>query len=117
MKASERIHPLIDCTNGKLDEALEFAEKRGDKSLLECLDRLNRHDKVSREEYHRNVETSIYPDFVPLSFEFVRKDLDENRIRMNGGIIFHGSHDGFGSGSAPTFSVCLEPTSGWSIHT
>jgi len=36
---------------------------------------------------------------------------------FNGGLIYHGSHDLFGSGSAPAFSVCLTPTSGWSVHT
>ncbi len=35
----------------------------------------------------------------------------------NGGLIYHGPHDGGGNGGAPTFSVCLTPTSGWSIHT
>lgn len=36
---------------------------------------------------------------------------------FNGGLIFHGNHDGFGSGKEPTFSVCLTPTSGWPVHT
>lgn len=36
---------------------------------------------------------------------------------FNGGLIFHGSHDGYGSGSAPSFSCTLTPTDGWSIHT
>jgi hypothetical protein len=34
-----------------------------------------------------------------------------------GGLLFHGPHDGFGSGSGPTFAVSLSPTVGWSIHT
>ena len=36
---------------------------------------------------------------------------------FNGGLIFHGAHDGHGSGAAPTFAVSLTPTTGWSIHT
>jgi hypothetical protein len=36
---------------------------------------------------------------------------------MNGGLIYHGKHDNGGDGGSPTFSVCLEPTNGWSIHT
>lgn len=36
---------------------------------------------------------------------------------FNGGLIFHGNHDGFGNGSAPSFAVTLNPTNGWSIHT
>lgn len=35
----------------------------------------------------------------------------------NGGIIFHGPYDNFGSGGAPTFAVTLTPTHGWSVHT
>lgn len=36
---------------------------------------------------------------------------------FNGGLLHHGPHDGFGSGSGPTFAVTLTPTDGWSIHT
>jgi len=36
---------------------------------------------------------------------------------MHGGLLYHGPHDGFGSGSAPVFAVTLEPCDGWSIHT
>ena len=35
----------------------------------------------------------------------------------NGGLIYHGPHDRGGDGSAPTFSVNLNPHDGWSIHT
>lgn len=45
------------------------------------------------------------------------KDLTDGEFRGNGGIIFHGRHDNGGDGGAPTFSVCMEPTNGWSIHT
>jgi len=36
---------------------------------------------------------------------------------FNGGLIFHGPHDGHGSGAAPALSCCLTPTDGWEIHT
>ena len=39
------------------------------------------------------------------------------KFRMNGGLIYHGAHDGGGDGGAPTFSVNLSPVNGWSIHT
>ena len=39
------------------------------------------------------------------------------RFRMNGGLIYHGTHDNGGDGGAPTFSVNLSPVNGWSIHT
>jgi hypothetical protein len=63
----------------------------------------------------------LFPDFAPLSFFFVmynksKKD-GEYKPYFNGGLIFHGPHDGFGSGSAPTFSVSLNAEHGWSVHT
>ena len=58
----------------------------------------------------RDGKPRLFKDFAPYSFEFSAGGL-------YGGLIFHGSHDGGGNGSAPTFSVCLTPTDGWSIHT
>ena len=62
-------------------------------------------------------EVNLYSDFAPLSlyFEITR----DEKLVLNGGFIFHGPHDGFGNGGAPTFSVCIDPdkTTGWSIHT
>lgn len=107
---------MTDLTQGKLDEALEFAKKIGDTTLQRCLDRL----KTSEEHYildGRPIQTNISTDFAPYSFYFVKCDIATGKVIMNGGIIFHGSHDGYGSGQSPTFSVCLEPTTGWSIHT
>lgn len=40
-----------------------------------------------------------------------------DQLRFNGGLIYHGPEDGFGSGSAPSFAVTLEPVDGWEIHT
>jgi hypothetical protein len=111
---------MKDFTDGKLQEALDYAKKINDNSLQRCLDRLKQTDENIRQNHNRMVETNIYPDFAPLSFEFARMEEvpgEPARCSMNGGIIFHGSHDGFGSGSAPSFSVTLEPTNGWSIHT
>lgn len=51
-----------------------------------------------------------------LDFYFDGRNIPDG-CGYNGGIIFHGSHDGYGSGSAPTFSVCINPTDGYSIHT
>jgi len=52
----------------------------------------------------------LFADHAPLSFTWLAAGLF-------GGLLFHGVHDGFGSGSAPTFAVTLEPTFGWRIHT
>lgn len=61
----------------------------------------------------------LLPDRAPYSFEFVmqRRVKDQWTFWFAGGLIFHGPHDGHGSGSAPTFAVSLEPVHGWSIHT
>lgn len=57
----------------------------------------------------------LMPDFAPMSFFFVieaRSAVGEWRSLFEGGLVFHGHHDGNGSGSAPTFAVTLEPTDG-----
>lgn len=113
---------MKDLTDGKLQEALDFAKKMNNNSLQDCLDRLKKTEENIRENSGKDIETHIYPDFAPLSFEFVRVDYKNGRdykpdFLSNGGIIYHGPHDGFGSGASPTFSVCLTPTDGWSIHT
>ena len=100
---------MKDKTEGKLQEALEFAKTINDNSLQSCLDRLDNVDKNS------NYETIIHNDFAYMSFYFER--VRDGQFRSDGGIIYHGNHDGFGSGYDPTFSVSVTPTSGWSIHT
>ena len=71
-------------------------------------------------------ECRLFKDFAPYSFYWecrVRSNEpgvspEQNWKRfMNGGLIFHGSHDNGGDGGAPTFSVNISPSDGWSIHT
>jgi len=62
----------------------------------------------------------LYKDFAPKSFRFVmerRADDGGFVYWFNGGLVFHGNHDGYGSGAAPTLCVCVNPTDGWAIHT
>lgn len=59
---------------------------------------------------------TIACDFEENSFLFQETD-PEGKKGLCGGIIFHGSHDNGGDGSAPTFSVNMEPVDGYSIHT
>lgn len=86
-------------------------ERRGDRSLQNCIDRLKKWSRP----------ITIGCDFDELSFTF-REDvtLEEHYkgvTGVNGGIIYHGARDGFGSGEGPTFSVCMEKTEGYQIHT
>jgi hypothetical protein len=59
----------------------------------------------------------LYKDFAPYSFEFAMMTKKDNKFIYNGGLIYHGKHDNGGDGSFPTFSVNLEKTEGWAIHT
>ena len=88
---------------------LSFAKEHG---LLE-----NFTQTFSRLESYANkgYEITLYSDFAPLSLDF--SVTDNGRLILFGGIIFHGAHDGYGSGSAPKFSVSLTKEVSWSIHT
>ena len=107
---------MKDLTDGKLDEALAFANKINDNSLQGCIDRLKRTEENYKEDRFP-IEISITTDFAPYSFYFVKSRKNTNEFVGNGGIIFHGKHDNGGDGGAPTFSVNLTPTTGWAIHT
>lgn len=102
---------MKDLTNGELGKQLQYAKEENNNTLQECIDSLKRVDE------NHGTETEIFTDFAPRSFYFVRKM--QGQFRGNGGIIFHGRHDGFGSGQAPSFSVSLDnsPVSRWEIHT
>ena len=99
---------IIDNTNGKLEEVLQYAESIGRKdNLQECIKHIDISDDT----------VEIYVDFAPKSFYFIRK---RNEIFAgNGGIIFHGSHDNGGDGSFPTFSISIlnDIKPHWEIHT
>ena len=88
------------------DEVVAFARKAGrwtgPLGLRENLVRLVRLARAGS-------KAVLYKDFAPYSFEF-------SAGGFQGGLIFHGSHDGGGSGAAPSFAVCLEPVDGWALH-
>jgi hypothetical protein len=58
----------------------------------------------------------LYTDFAPYSFFWTQFSPTRSR-GLIGGLIYHGQHDNGGDGGAPTFSVNLFPSQGWSIHT
>lgn len=91
-------------TNSALSTRLKYLETYGGKDA----------------DGNDRMRVRLAPDFAPMSFYFIiekRNDTGEWRTLFNGGLLFHGRHDGNGDGSAPTFAVTLEPTVGWSIHT
>ena len=108
---------IVDNTNGLLEKVKASPQAKGITDSRYSLDRALEYLGSYGEQETRCL---LYPDFAPLSFAFVMetKEQDGSFTRwFNGGLIFHGPADGFGSGAAPTFSVTLEPTHGWSVHT
>lgn len=102
---------IIDYTFGKLEQIREFATRNNLIAEFEYV--FNRFTRFSDNGYR----VDLFSDMAPhsLYFELYR----EGEFSMNGGMIFHGPHDGGGNGSAPTFSVSINPESKphWSIHT
>ena len=98
---------------GCLEEARAHAEANGLADQLQSqLDRLDRMYDGGNEK----TRCVLTPDFAPWSFQFVilRCGSDGWKPVLNGGLIYH---DGGWGGGWPTFSVQLEPSKGWQIHT
>lgn len=102
---------ITDLSIGRLDEIRAYATNHG---LTESFNRtFARLENYSA----KGCEVNLYTDFAPLSLYFeVTRD---GQLVLNGGFIYHGPHDGFGNGGAPSFSVSLDydRVPGWSIHT
>jgi hypothetical protein len=103
---------MKDLTDGILEKELEYAKSIGNDTLQKCIDRIKQND------WYFDAESSISNDFAPRSFYFQRIDKYDKQLG-NGGIIFHGPDDGFGSGSAPSFSISIDDSKEirWEIHT
>jgi len=106
---------LVDKTiDGYLEKVREFANK------IKMREQLEKQLKYLGDIGVPDGRCMLYNDFAPYSFYFeverLCKDGSYQRW-FNGGLIFHGPHDNGGDGGAPTLSVCLNPTNGWSIHT
>ena len=93
---------MIDKTEGKLQETLEFAKQINDIHLQGCLDSLKMADE------NCNSETHIYNDWAEKSFEFAR--IRDGKCITNGGVIWNG-------GSNDPLSVTLNNSITWQIHT
>jgi hypothetical protein len=105
------------------DEVVAFAKKVGlsekknedDNSSLKS--RLDYLDHYGGDD---NTRVHLGRDFAPYSFSFVierKSAAGDWRCLFEGGLLFHGAHDGGGNGSAPALAVCMTPTTGWSVHT
>ena len=98
-----------------LQEVIDFAREHGKlESLISAFDSWEHHYAEDRD-----LCVLLTKDFAPYSFSFVLGDWHQDVLNtwFNGGLIFHGSIDNYGSGQAPTLAVTLNPTDGWSVHT
>jgi hypothetical protein len=110
---------MLDIHNQEyFDQVVEFAKRTNQydqlKQKLDYLETYAEHGEVGK------TRCILFRDFAPFSFEFqmqLRQPDGSYKRWFNGGLIYHGAHDGHGSGGAPTFAVTLTPTTGWSIHT
>lgn len=108
---------MLDTTRveTRLAAARAHADRLGlRKHLEEQLTFLDRfaHPKITR--------ATLFHDHAPFSFSFQIEALGEDGVWQHwfsGGLIFHGPHDGHGSGEAPTLAVSIVPIHGWQIHT
>jgi len=101
-----KIHFSSDAARERYVHCRKATMARGDNSLYECMRSLKRWRQPIR----------IGCDFDPYSFSFA-EILADGRCGVCGGIIYHGARDGFGGGTAPTFSVTLDQAEGYRIHT
>lgn len=85
-------------------EAKVHAEKLGDKSLQECIDKLERweSDRAGSTMY-------LTKDFAPYSFLFKLVGAD-GEVIINGGLIYHGTPD-------LSRSVTFDTKNLWQTHT
>lgn len=67
-------------------------------------------ETLERLSTNNDTPIKLHLDFAPYSFGFQAGGLV-------GGFIFHGDHDNRGDGGAPTFSVNISGSYGWSLHT
>lgn len=95
-----------------LDKVYTFADESGQ------LDQLKERLKYLG-EYADETRCVLQRDFAPMSFAFVmqKKKDGEWAPWFNGGLIHHGKHDNGGDGGAPTYSVNLNSSDGWMVHT
>lgn len=104
---------IVHCQE-HLDTVLQFAEETGQ------IDQLLKELCSLPTWFGGKAYAHLYSDFAPYSFFWTlnteREPTQANFI-MNGGLIYHGSHDRGGDGGAPTFSCNLTPMNGWAIHT
>ena len=107
------------------DEVVAFAKDAGlyenekNDSLKNRLDYLAKYGGKKSDGTDKT-RVRLFKDFAPRSFGFVIESETSDgewSTWFHGGLLFHGHHDGNGSGAAPTLAVTLMPVVGWAVHT
>lgn len=116
---------VIDGIEDYLAEVRAYADKIGMREQLEK--ELTRLDTYAEHGERGKTRCLLGKDWAPYSFAGVmqiHKRTPEGSLAQHDyehfftfGLIFHGSHDNGGDGSAPTFAVNLTPVNGWALHT
>lgn len=106
---------------GLLADKLAYLSNYGNEPERPGYDGLADADKLGWALVHRNPASAVcelYKDYAAHSFQFLMKRADGANW-FNGGLIYSGPGQPL-DGSAPAFTVSLEPTGvehQWSIHT
>lgn len=111
---------MLDTTGveQRLANVRAFADRIGMRANLE--DQLRILDEYAENGDRGKTCCRLYADFAPHSFGFLMQARFAGGILrnwFNGALVFDGPHDGGGDGGGPTYSVCLQPTVGWTCHT
>jgi len=101
-----------------LNEVKTFADKTGQQKQLN--NQIQYLSTYADPEENGATQCHLFYDSAPQSFHFRMDKKSQNGEYVywfSGGLIYHGTHDRGGDGGAPTYSVTMSPTQGWSVHT
>jgi len=106
----DQIITVEDQTHGNLEEIRQFAKGHPEEmSFYNSIDHLCRI--VANTDVYKKL--LLYPDWAKYSLGFTMMD-NNDRPAFSGGLIYHGPVDGV---FEETFSVSLNDSNGWQIHT
>jgi hypothetical protein len=97
-----RVKPHNELVLQRLDEIEVFLDEH--EQFRESFDRCMQ--ALQNLATNNGGDCNLMMDFAPMSFTW-------RAAGLYGGMIFHGAWQGEG----PTYSVCVEKTTGWSLHT
>lgn len=114
-----------NCRINNQDMANILFSPNARKRFFECLEKTQETIKKPEKRLDRVIAQFLLwqADTIQISCDFDEMSFTFHEIHENGttgicgGIIYHGSRDGFGRGGYPTFSVSTDHEEGYQIHT